>query len=416
MAIPRQRIFLPRASWRKAIAGRLRGDLWEGDDIAAFEQEFAERIGVSEAAAVPSGRAGLRFILDALDLEPGCPIICSAFGYPVVPHLVKSLGFQLRLVDCELQTLGMDPAALNDAIDDQTGAVIATHLYGVPCRIDEIAEICKKRGVSLVEDCAHCLGASVGGRQAGAFGRLAYFSFETSKMINTMGGGMVTTDEPELGQFVRARSSEQEAKNGSWLAKRLLRTTFEATVTSPLPFNAGVYPALRVTSKESAPDDRFASGYHGDEVTMRGRMGRYTNYQAQLGRHQLATLGPRQARRIANARRLIDRLSHRVRFQEPAGPDAQANYMLVTALFPKMREMAAGLLRRGVDSKHHYMRDCTHLLQDGERFVNAAQTEAEALHLPAFPELSTAQIDRIADQVLTVVEQVEGSGKAAPHD
>jgi dTDP-4-amino-4,6-dideoxygalactose transaminase len=405
VAVPRQRITLPPGAYRRALAGGLRGDLWEGDDVARFEQAFAALIGAEDAVAVASGRAGLRFILDAL--EPGCEVICSAFGYPVVPFLVKHAGFQLKLVDCELKTLGMDPDALADAITDRTGAVIATHLYGVPCRIREIAEIAAAHGADLVEDCAHCCGASAGGRQTGTFGRMAYFSFETSKMINTLGGGMITTRDRALAAGMREAHRGEARRTFGWLAKRLCKTTFEATVTGPLPFNLGVYPALRFTQRKGGGDDnRFASGYHGDHVTMRGRTGRYTNYQARLGLAQLDRLPERLKRRVANARRLIDPLEDRVRFQRPADDDAEANYMLVTALFANRQAIGDELLRRGVDTKHHYMRNCAGLLESGETFPNAAQAEAEVLHLPAFPELSPARVDRIAETVGAVVDEL----------
>ena len=116
MAIARQRIHLPPGGWRRAISGLITGTLWKGPEVDRLERAFADFIGAPEAVAVPSGRAGLSFIFSALGLEPGAEVICSAFGYPVVPHLAKSLGFELRLVDCELETLGMDPAALSAAI------------------------------------------------------------------------------------------------------------------------------------------------------------------------------------------------------------------------------------------------------------------------------------------------------------
>ena len=146
MAVARQRIHLPPRSWPRAIVSPLRGDLGDGNEVALLEREFAEFTGAPDAVTVPSGRAGLRFIFETLGLEPGSEVICSAFGYPVVPHLAKSLGFHLRLVDCETETLGMDPEALARTISADTRVVIATHLYGVPCRIEEIADVARRHG------------------------------------------------------------------------------------------------------------------------------------------------------------------------------------------------------------------------------------------------------------------------------
>jgi dTDP-4-amino-4,6-dideoxygalactose transaminase len=333
-------------------------------------------------------------------------VICSAFGYPIVPFLVKSLGYDLKFVDCEMQTLGMDPEALAASISDRTQAVIATHLYGVPCRINEIAGISSAQGSALIEDCAHCFGASIGTRKVGTFGDASCFSFETSKVINTMGGGMVAVRDKTLGTRVR-EAGNRESRNGMrWLTRRLFKTSFEAAVTNPLLFNLGVYQALRLAATSQDSADRFASGYQGDEVSMAGKMGRYTNYQAQLGLKQLPTAADMNTRRTANAERLIGQLRDRVRFQELAGPDVTANYMLVTALMPRMQEVSAQLLRAGVDTKHLYMRDCSRMFDDNQKFPNAARAEREALHLPAHPQLSTGQIDIIAAKVAAVVTEL----------
>jgi dTDP-4-amino-4,6-dideoxygalactose transaminase len=384
-----------------------RGDLWDGNDVARFERAFAAFIGVADAVAVPSGRAGLRFTFDAMGLEPGAEVICSAFGYPIVPFLAKTLGYDLRFVDCEMQTLGMDPEALAAAISDKTRVVIATHLYGVPCQIDRIAEIVADRPAALVEDCAHCYGAAVGGRMAGSFGRAGYFSFETSKPINTMGGGMITTADAELAAQMRAVREAESPKNTKWLVKRLGKTSFEAMVTHPLLFNLGVYPALRFAPRRQGAEDRFASGYDGDAISMSGKMGRFTNYQARLGLSQMQRIGPSMERRIRNAERLIDGIRDCVKCQEPAGHDVRSNYMLVTALFPRMQQMCDRLLSMGVDTKHHYMRDCSGLFETGEAFPNAARAEREVLHLPAYPQLNDRHIDRIISKVRQAVQEVQ---------
>ena len=413
MAVPRQRIHLPPKSWPRALVSPFRGDLGHGDQVVRLERDFAEFTGVPDAVAVPSGRAGLRFIFDTLGLEPGSEVICSAFGYPVVPHLAKSLGFHLRLADCETETLGMDPDALARTISSETRVVIATHLYGVPCRIEEIAEITHKHGAVLIEDCAHCYGASVAGRRTGSFGRFGYFSFETSKPINTLGGGIVTTSDPEDARRIREVARVEPGKDMKWLAKRLFKTSFEATVTNPLIFNLAVYPALRVLQGRDEKKDRFASGYQRDEVTMTGRLGRFTNYQARLGLDQMRDAMPRVERRIANARRMIDQLRGRVQFQSNDRDDVVSNYMLVTALVPNMPDVARRLLQVGVDTKHRYMRDCTGLLDGGERFPGAERAEREVLHLPAHPELSASQIDWVSERVARVIETTGSVEKPA---
>ncbi len=401
MAIARQRIRLPQRAWRSALASLLRGDLWDGPQISEFEGSFAEYIGSADAITVPSGRGGFKLLFDGLQLEPGAEVICSAFGYPIVPFLVKSLGYDLKFVDCEMQTLGMDPQKLEATITDNTAAVIATHLYGVPCQIDEIAKLAKARGAALIEDCAHCYGAAVDARKVGTFGDAGCFSFETSKVINTMGGGMVTVNNADLGKRIR-EASRAGAQNGlKWLIKRLSKTTFESLVTNPILFNLGVYQALRLMPR--GEEDRFASGYHGDEVSMSGKMGRYTNYQARLGLRGMQTVGDVVARRRANAERLIDQLDELLQFQKPFADNVDANYMLVTVLTDELSALAGRLLRAGVDTKHLYMRDCSGMFEGAGDFPNAVRAEKEVLHIPAHPHLSVSDVDVLAAKVQSVL-------------
>ncbi len=401
LAIARQRIRLPQGAWRSAIASLVRGDLWDGPQIAEFEQAFSDFIGSADAIAVPSGRGGFKLLFDGLNLEPGAEIICSAFGYPIVPFLVKSLGFDLKFVDCETTTLGMDPEKLQAAISDNTATVIATHLYGVPCQIDKIAEITKPHNSALIEDCAHCYGAAVDGKKVGTFGDAGCFSFETSKVINTMGGGMVTVNTKELGEKIRKTAREGAPNNVGWLIKRLAKTTFESLVTNPILFNLGVYQALRLIPR--GEEDRFASGYHGDEVSMAGKMGRYNNYQARLGLRGMISVGDVVANRRANAEHLIDQLDEKLRFQKPIGSNVDSNYMLVTAMTDELHALAARLLRVGVDTKHLYMRDCSGMFDGAGDFPNAIAAEKEVLHIPAHPHLSINDIDVLAAKIRGVL-------------
>jgi perosamine synthetase len=411
MAIPRQRIRVPHGAWRTAFMSLLRGDLWDGEHIESLEKTVAAYISVADAVTVPSGRAGFRFLFESMGVEPGSEVICSAFGYPVVPFIVKSLGYDLKFVDCEMDTLGMDPKLLAEACTEKTAVVIATHLYGVPAQIQEIADICASNNTKLIEDCAHCYGASVGGKKIGSFGDAGCFSFETSKVINTMGGGVVTLSDPEVGKRLREIGAKEPRNGLKWLARRLSKTTFEATVTNRLFFNLGVYQMLRLASSGDSDEDRFASGYQGDEVSLKGKMGRYTNYQARLGLRQLQTIEARNQRRTDNAERLIRQIDGTIPLQKPksTGPGDYSNFMLVTVLANKLSQLAAALLKKGVDSKHLYMRDCSRMFEGERSFPNAERAEKEVLHIPAYPEMSDADVDRVANAVVEAVAGLKTS-------
>lgn len=372
------------------------GRLHNGDQIASFEAAYAQRLGATGAVAVASGRAGLVFLLESLNLPKGAEILCPAFGYPVVPYVVKQLGYKLRFVDCELDSLGMDPEKLAEAMTVDTRAVIVAHLYGVPCEIEKIKSITSTHGAHLIEDCAHVFSATVGGKALGTFGTAAYFSLETSKCVNTMGGGVVLSNDSALLKRIRDRAAQEKPPGLKWLWRRLTRTTFEAVATSPMIFNLLVYPALRIAG---AKDSALASGYDADGLTIQGKMGRYTNYQATLGCDEILRATAQTAQRRRNAQRLKERIEDLIPCQSTASAAAESDFMLFTVRATDGQRLVRGLLQQGVDAKYHYMRDCTGLAEDNEPCPCAALADQQVVHLPAHAELTDQQIDIVAAAV-----------------
>jgi dTDP-4-amino-4,6-dideoxygalactose transaminase len=120
----------------------------------------------------------------------------------------------------------------------------------------------------------------------------------------------------------------------------------------------------------------------------------------------MSTVGPELERRIANAERLMTRLDGIVHLQRNDAPEVTSNYMLVSAVVPRMEELSRRLLSLGIDTKHHYMRDCTGIGNDEGSYPMAARAEREVLHLPAYPELSDSQVDRVADRVRRAVTEL----------
>jgi perosamine synthetase len=406
-AIPRQRIHWPSRAWRRTWRCWRNGALWDGPAIARLERRYEALLHVAHAVGVPSGRVGLACVLEALELPQGGEVICPAFGYPAVPFVAQSLGLRVRFVDCELDTLGMDPDALRTALSRHTGAVIAAHLFGVPCRIREISEIARAHDVALIEDCAHGLRGSLGSRHVGTFGVAGYFSFETSKLVNTLGGGMVVMHDAKLAERLRARLALQPRNGGRWLLGRLLRTALEATATQPLVFGLLGAPLLRLAQRTGGMRESFSSGCGPDEINFEGREGQYTNLQAELGLAELERgLGSLERRR-SNVARLHERLGARLPVQRCVDASAIADYLLCTVRLPDLEHASRRLLALGVDTKHHYMRDCARLFDPAHHCPRAARAEREVLHVPAYPELDDDALERVAGALLCVAQELE---------
>lgn len=400
MAYPRQRVYHTPGSWKSFFSHWFSGHLIEGTSISLFEERFAAFIGSEEAIAVPSGRFGLQLIIEALDLDPEAEIIVPAFTYPAVPFVIKEMGYQVKFVDIEVTTLGIDPKALQEAINENTRVIIPTHLFGVPCNIETIQEIAQLNRLVVIEDCAHCSTAQIEGKKMGTYGDIAYFSLETSKCINTLGGGMLTTSNLDLADKVRTQLQQCEPPRKRQILKRLLKGSFEATVTYPPFFNLLVYPALCILAKVKGPDDLLSKTYIGQDITLSGRNRSYSNFQAWLGLQQLNNLSHRNQQRIENAEYLLNKLADKVHCQTVSHDKTRANWLLFSILLKEMNQVAVALLTHGVDSKRYYMRDCSLLFHAEGQYPNASRADQELLHLPCYPELTCEDLDYIANQLL----------------
>jgi len=165
----------------------LRNDCYKVRD---FERAFADYMKVPHALAVTSGTAALRVALAVLDLQPGDEVITQSFTFVATAEAI----IEARAVPvcCEVDaTLNMDPADLEARITPRTRAVIAVHMLGTPAKLREIADVCQRHDLVLIEDAAWGCGGSLDGRALGTWGRMGTFSFDFAKTMTTGEGGMV---------------------------------------------------------------------------------------------------------------------------------------------------------------------------------------------------------------------------------
>ncbi|MGO8719665.1 MAG: DegT/DnrJ/EryC1/StrS family aminotransferase [Acidobacteriaceae bacterium] len=167
-----------------------------GTMVKGLELDFAEALGVSHAVACSSGTACVHLAVAALDLEPGDEIIV-----PPITDIGSILPVLWQnaipvFADVNPLTLVLDPVEVEKQITPRTRAVIAVHLAGMPCPMDELQEICRRHGIALIEDCAQAYWAEYSGKLVGTFGDLACFSLQQSKhMTCGEGGVMVASNE-----------------------------------------------------------------------------------------------------------------------------------------------------------------------------------------------------------------------------
>lgn len=196
-----------------------------GAFVDRFEQEVAARTGATYAVAVSNGTVALQIALELAGVRPGDEVVVPALSFIATANAVAHVGAHPVFVDSDPETLGMSPTAVADllagaqradgsVVNPVTGRRIAVivpmHTLGHPMQITELVAVADEHGIPVVEDAAESLGSYVGDRHTGTFGRLGVLSFNGNKIVTTGGGGMILTDDAELGR--RAKHLTTTAK------------------------------------------------------------------------------------------------------------------------------------------------------------------------------------------------------------
>ena len=175
-----------------------------GDEVAAFEREFAEYLGVAHCVGVGNGLEALRLVLRAWGIGPGDEVIVPSNTYIATALAASEAGAKVVFAEPDPATHNLDPERFEAAITARTRAVIPVHLYGLPADMAPIGAIAARHGIKVLEDAAQAHGATYRGRKCGALGGAACFSFYPSKNLGAFGdAGAVATDDAALADKLR---------------------------------------------------------------------------------------------------------------------------------------------------------------------------------------------------------------------
>ena len=191
------------------------GCLTRGPILRAFERQFAEYLGVKHSIAVSSGTAALHLALLAHGIRHGDTVLTAPFTFISTANAILYVGARPGFVDIDSKTYNIDPAKLNEEINSKTKAVIVVHIFGLPCDMKPILEICEDHQLLLIEDACEALGASYDGRKVGTFAT-SCFSFYPNKVVTTAEGGMVCTNSDEVASLVESLRNQGRTAGG-WL-------------------------------------------------------------------------------------------------------------------------------------------------------------------------------------------------------
>jgi dTDP-4-amino-4,6-dideoxygalactose transaminase len=200
-------------------------DGWNDEQpIRKFESAFAEWNGSSQAFSFLGARVALSAAIYALQLAPGDEVIIPGYTCVVVPNAFQYAGVHPVYCDIELETWGIEVESLESRLTAKTRAIVIQHLFGLVCRdYEAILDLANRRGIFVIEDCAHSTGAVYQGIKVGNRGAIGIYSTEQSKVLNTTQGGLAVTGDRLLAQRL-AEFQSRAAFPEDRITERLLHT------------------------------------------------------------------------------------------------------------------------------------------------------------------------------------------------
>ncbi|AJC62134.1 DegT/DnrJ/EryC1/StrS family aminotransferase [Streptomyces sp. 769] len=385
-----------------ALTRVLRSDdpLSAGPWRSQFEDDFRRYTGAKHAMSVTSGTVALEIAISLLDLSPGDEVIVTPQTFHATIQPLLDHDVRVRFCDVDPYSLNMDPDCLESLLTDRTRAILLVHYGGWPAEMDRIVELARSRGILILEDCAHALGATYNGRHPGTLGDIGCFSFHSSKNITTLGeGGMLTTDRDDWAERI----------------ERLRSNQVDGVFTTAQPVGAAA-PAL-------LPYMKYSDYIYRDQCASIRRAGTnatLSDAAAAVGSVQLGKL-PAFAERRRNTAALLDQVASQypgVRVQRPTAGLVHA-YHLYTCFVPGGADARAQLVqaldRRGIEIQLRYFP--LHLVPEwqarghrpGECPVAEHLWFEEQLNLPCHPGLTDRQIDRLVNALDESLLETYGS-------
>jgi dTDP-4-amino-4,6-dideoxygalactose transaminase len=340
----------------------LDGWMGAGPKVREFEEAFSTRLGVP-FVMTNSGSSALHLAVAALDLPPGSEVIVPSFTWVACAHAVTLAGHRPVFCDVGLDTQNVDAASVERALSDRSAAIMVVHYAGRPARVDELAAF----GLPILEDAAHAVDSTLGGRPCGTLGGAGVFSFDSVKNLATPDGGGICS--PDLDVVERARALRYCGLSG---------TGFDRSGDTGRWWE----PDLAAVFPRTTPNDVSAS----------------------IGLVQLRRLEGRQERRREIWGRLQAGLSGLDWLVLPGGPAADERHswftFLVRVAGGRRDALARHLLDRGVYStlRYHPLHLST-LWGEQPRLPNCERLAEEALNLPLHPRLSDSDVDQVIDAV-----------------
>lgn len=354
------------------------GWLTTGKVTAAFEKEFAEKIGVPFALAVNSNTSGMILAMEAFGVGPGKAVITTPYTFVSTAATARHLGADVYFADIEKDNYSIDPKSIEKILNSPKGknvvAIVPVHIAGNVCNMEEIMSLAKKYNVKVIEDCAHSFPSKTKMGYAGSIGDAGVFSFYATKTMTTAEGGMVTVKDEAIAKRI-----------STMRLHGMDRTTWDR-YTSPKA--SWVYDIVAPGYKSNLPDILSA-----------------------LGRVQLKRAEEFDEKRKIHASKYNEAFSKMDFVKTPPSGDGNSWHLYLMRLdLTKLKcdrdEFAKKIQERGIGISMHFIPIFNftywkNLYKDftPENFPNAQKQYSETISIPLWPDMSEDMVELVIDTV-----------------
>ena len=240
----RFRLYTRGADYLSFLRDAATGRLTAGDDVATLERALEQFCRTPHAIGVPQARVAIYLAVKSL-IRPGQNVVLSPYTIADVINMVICAGGVPVFADIDRSSTNVRADTIEALIDGNTGAVMVTHLHGISCDIRAIADICRRRGVPLIEDAAQAFGARVDGQAVGTFGDAGIYSFGMYKSITGFYGGALVTPRQDVADAARAALADAPYLPMEKLVPKVTKALLTDVVTYPAVFRSFVYWVFR---------------------------------------------------------------------------------------------------------------------------------------------------------------------------
>jgi dTDP-4-amino-4,6-dideoxygalactose transaminase len=361
--------------------------------ITIFENKFSSYIDGKYAISTQSARQAYLLILESLNIPPGSEILLPAYTIKALFEITTEAGFVARAVDIDLDTFFLDIEDLKRKISGKSSVVVATHMFGSPCDLQALVEVCGDNNLFLVEDCAHAHGSRYNSKKVGTFGIASFFSLGNIKPINAFGGGIIITNNTALYESIlKKREKHLFPKNGE-MKKKLIMGLLESYVLSSWLFFLFI-PIFYFDFLLNLFHDKYTQSGWRDKLNYR-----FSNIQGLIGLRQLERLDKLNDLRNINSS-YIKKNCKQLQFQEEL-PNTYSTCYFLTVKIPNvnLRKVQKRLLLRGIDTHiGREIADKCHILTK-DNAPNCDILFSQLVQIPAYETLKLKKLKKVKKEI-----------------